>query len=43
MTSWQIRQSFHGFFKLKDHNIVPLSSLMPEAPYLLFTNAGKRL
>jgi alanyl-tRNA synthetase len=40
MTSAQIRQSFLGFFKSKQHTIVPSSSLMPDAPNLLFTNAG---
>src|SRR5688500_6689464 len=40
MTSSQIRQSFLDFFKSKQHAIVPSSSLMPDAPNLLFTNAG---
>ena len=40
MTSSEIRQSFLGFFKSKQHTIVPSSSLMPDAPNLLFTNAG---
>jgi alanyl-tRNA synthetase len=40
MTSTQIRQSFLGFFKSKQHTIVPSSSLMPDSPNLLFTNAG---
>src|SRR5438309_2357602 len=40
MTSTQIRQSFLDFFKSKSHTIVPSSSLMPDAPNLLFTNAG---
>ena len=40
MTSAQIRQSFLDFFKSKAHTIVPSSSLMPDAPNLLFTNAG---
>jgi alanyl-tRNA synthetase len=40
MTSSQIRQSFLDFFKSKDHCIVPSSSLMPDSPNLLFTNAG---
>ena len=40
MTSTQIRQSFLDFFKSKQHTIVPSSSLMPESPNLLFTNAG---
>jgi alanyl-tRNA synthetase len=40
MTSSQIRQSFLDFFKSKEHSIVPSSSLMPDSPNLLFTNAG---
>ena len=40
MTSDQIRQSFLDFFKSKQHSIVPSASLMPDAPNLLFTNAG---
>ncbi len=40
MTSAQIRQSFLDFFKSKQHTIVPSSSLMPNSPNLLFTNAG---
>src|SRR5215211_5989551 len=40
MTSAQIRQSFLDFFKSKLHTIVPSSSLMPDSPNLLFTNAG---
>ena len=40
MTSTQIRQSFLDFFKSKSHTIVPSSSLMPDSPNLLFTNAG---
>jgi alanyl-tRNA synthetase len=40
MTSAQIRQSFLDFFREKQHTIVPLSSLLPDAPNLLFTNAG---
>ena len=40
MTSTQIRQSFLDFFKSKEHTIVPSSSLMPDSPNLLFTNAG---
>jgi alanyl-tRNA synthetase len=40
MTSAQIRQSFLDFFKSKDHTIVPSSSLLPDSPNLLFTNAG---
>src|SRR4030081_1752586 len=40
MTSAQIRQSFLDFFKSKGHTIVPSSSLLPDSPNLLFTNAG---
>jgi alanyl-tRNA synthetase len=40
MTSAQIRQSFLDFFHSKQHTIVPSSSLLPDSPNLLFTNAG---
>src|SRR5207244_1976444 len=41
MTSNEIRQSFLDFFEKKcGHTIVPSSSLLPDAPNLLFTNAG---
>ena len=40
MTSSEIRQSFLDFFRSKQHTIVPSSSLMPDSPNLLFTNAG---
>jgi alanyl-tRNA synthetase len=40
MTSQQIRQSFLDYFQSKQHTIVPSSSLMPDSPGLLFTNAG---
>ncbi|MGO8930879.1 MAG: alanine--tRNA ligase [Limisphaerales bacterium] len=40
MTSAEIRQSFLDFFRSKGHTIVPSSSLMPDSPNLLFTNAG---
>jgi alanyl-tRNA synthetase len=40
MTSAEIRQSFLDFFREKQHTILPSSSLLPEAPNLLFTNAG---
>src|SRR4029453_7474033 len=40
MTSAEIRQSFLDFFREKEHTIVPSSSLLPDAPNLLFTNAG---
>jgi alanyl-tRNA synthetase len=39
-TSAEIRQSFLDFFREKQHTIVPSSSLLPDAPNLLFTNAG---
>jgi alanyl-tRNA synthetase len=40
MTSAEIRQSFLAFFREKQHTIVRSSSLLPDAPNLLFTNAG---
>jgi alanyl-tRNA synthetase len=40
MTSAQIRQSFLDFFRARQHAIVPSSSLLPDSPNLLFTNAG---
>ena len=40
MTGNEIRQSFLDFFKSKGHTIVPSSSLLPDSPNLLFTNAG---
>ncbi|MCZ7635804.1 MAG: alanine--tRNA ligase-related protein [Verrucomicrobia bacterium] len=40
MTSREIRQSFLDFFRSKQHTLVPSSSLLPDAPNLLFTNAG---
>ncbi|HUB67676.1 MAG TPA: alanine--tRNA ligase [Candidatus Methylacidiphilales bacterium] len=40
MTSSEIRNSFLDFFREKSHAIVPSSSLLPDAPNLLFTNAG---
>ena len=40
MTSAQVRQSFLDFFKSKQHTIVHSSSLLPDSPNLLFTNAG---
>ncbi len=40
LTSNQIRQQFLDFFREKQHTIVPSSSLMPDSPNLLFTNAG---
>jgi alanyl-tRNA synthetase/REP element-mobilizing transposase RayT len=40
MISAQIRKSFLDFFREKQHTIVPSSSLLPDSPNLLFTNAG---
>ncbi len=40
MTSAQIRDSFLEFFREKNHSIVTSSSLLPDSPNLLFTNAG---
>ncbi|MDW8344384.1 MAG: alanine--tRNA ligase [Verrucomicrobiae bacterium] len=40
MTAAEIRQSFLDFFQQHQHTIVPSSSLLPDAPNLLFTNAG---
>lgn len=40
MTSAEVRRSFLDFFRGKGHTIVPSSSLMPDSPNLLFTNAG---
>src|SRR6266704_4101249 len=40
MTSAEVRQSFLDFFREKQHTVVPSSSLLPDAPNLLFTNAG---
>jgi alanyl-tRNA synthetase len=40
MTSAEIRQSFLDFFARQSHTIVPSSSLLPDSPGLLFTNAG---
>jgi alanyl-tRNA synthetase len=40
MTSAEIRQSFLDFFRSKQHTVVPSSSLLPDSPNLLFTNAG---
>ena len=40
MTSSEIRQSFLDFFQSKQHTIVRSSSLLPDSPNLLFTNAG---
>ncbi len=40
MTSAEIRRSFLEFFRSKEHTIVSSSSLLPDSPNLLFTNAG---
>ncbi len=40
MKSCEIRQSFLDFFHSQKHTIVPSSSLLPQSPNLLFTNAG---
>ena len=40
MTSAEIRASFLDFFRSKQHTVVPSSSLLPDSPNLLFTNAG---
>jgi len=39
-TSRQVRQNFLDFFAACQHSVVPSASLMPDAPNLLFTNAG---
>ncbi|MCS7008492.1 MAG: alanine--tRNA ligase, partial [Chthoniobacterales bacterium] len=40
ITSEQIRASFLDFFARRKHTVVRSSSLLPESPNLLFTNAG---
>ncbi|MBU3665345.1 MAG: alanine--tRNA ligase [Chthoniobacterales bacterium] len=40
LSSTEIRRSFLDFFREKQHTIVPSSSLLPDSPNLLFTNAG---
>ena len=40
LSAAQIRQSFLDFFHAQQHTIVPSSSLLPDSPGLLFTNAG---
>ncbi|MDR3274034.1 MAG: alanine--tRNA ligase [Puniceicoccales bacterium] len=40
MNSSEVRQSFFDFFKSKGHALVKSSPLRPDAPNLLFTNAG---
>ena len=39
-TSSKIRETFLQFFAEKGHKVVPSSSLVPDDPTLLFTNAG---
>lgn len=40
MNSSEIRATFLGYFAGRDHKIVPSSSLVPDDPTLLLTNAG---
>ncbi len=40
MHSSELRHSFLSFFRHQGHSILPSSSLLPDAPNLLFTNAG---
>lgn len=40
MTSSELRRSFLTFFQSKHHTVVSSSSLLPDSPNLLFTNAG---
>jgi alanyl-tRNA synthetase len=40
LTGSEVRSSFLDFFRGKQHTIVPSSSLLPDSPNLLFTNAG---
>ncbi|CAN5707546.1 alanine--tRNA ligase [soil metagenome] len=40
MDTRSIRDSFLAHFKERDHHLVPSSSLVPNDPTLLFTNAG---
>ncbi len=40
MKTLDIRQSFLDFFAARGHTVVPSSSLLPDSPGLLFTNAG---
>ena len=39
-SSDRIRRDFLDFFRARQHTIVPSSSLLPQSPNLLFTNAG---
>ncbi len=40
MTASELRRSFLDFFRSKEHTVVSSSSLLPDSPNLLFTNAG---
>ncbi len=40
MTTAEIRESFLSFFESKGSKLYPSSSLVPEDPSLLLTNAG---
>jgi alanyl-tRNA synthetase len=40
MNSSELRRSFLDFFAARGHTVVPSSSLLPDSPGLLFTNAG---
>ena len=40
MKSEEIRNTFINFFEERDHRVVPSSSLVPDDPTLLLTNAG---
>jgi len=40
MKPLDIRRSFLDFFAARGHTVVPSSSLLPDSPGLLFTNAG---
>lgn len=40
MDTAEIRRTFLDFFKERDHTILPSSSLVPQDPTLLLTNAG---
>lgn len=40
MNSSELRRSFLDFFAARGHTVIPSSSLLPDSPGLLFTNAG---
>src|ERR671931_314150 len=40
MDTNEIRRTFLGFFEERGHRVVPSSSLIPDDPTLLLTNAG---